>query len=271
MTARRPETRLPRAALAAAGRGRLHRASRQLASPTVSGVSLCAGSRRRAGHHRAVRLRQDDAGAGDHRRLAAGTRRDHARRRAARPVLRRGSRRGDRLSAAGCRSVRRHHRRQHRPLRAWPHRRSGAAGRATRRRARHDPEIPAGLRHQDRRRRAAAFVRPAPAHRAGARALSAIPSSWCSTSPIPISTATARRRSTARWPAVRARGGIVVLIAHRRSAIERRQQAGGDRRRPADRVRPEGSACWPQIVAPQSDARQSPPPRLRCSISNPPT
>ena len=44
---------------------------------------------------------------------------------------RRGSRRGDRLSAAGYRPVRRHHRRQHRPVRAGPHGRSGAAGRTS--------------------------------------------------------------------------------------------------------------------------------------------
>ena len=39
---------------------------------------------------------------------------------------------------------------------------------------------------------------------------------------------------------VRARGGIVVLIAHRRSAIGAVNKLVGDRRRPAGRVRPEG-------------------------------
>ena len=122
-----PGTRLP------TPRSRLEVEAGFIAPPgarvaTVSGISPCAGGRRRAGHHRAVRLRQDDAGARDHRRLAAGTRRGHARRRPARPVLRRGPRRGDRLSAAGRRAVRRHDRREHRPLRAGPRRRSGACG-----------------------------------------------------------------------------------------------------------------------------------------------
>ena len=70
---------------------------------------------------------------------------------------------------------------------------------------------------------------------------------------------------------VRARGGIVVLIAHRRSAIDAvnklvaiadgRQIAFGQRDRRAGRDR--GAAG--------RSSRNPLPPRLRCSINNPPT
>ena len=123
---REPRTRLPVPAPAAGGRRRLHRAAGGAHVDRFRHQSR-PGRRRRAGHHRAVRVRQDDAGTGDHRRLAADTRRGHARRRPASPVLRRGPRRRDRLPAAGRRAVRRHDRRQHRALRTGPRRRGRAA------------------------------------------------------------------------------------------------------------------------------------------------
>ena len=122
------------------------------------------------------------------------------------------------LPAAGRRAVRRHGARQHRPARRGALR-GGHRGRQDGRRARHDPEPAAGLRHRYRRGRAAALGRPAPARWAWPGRCSAGRACWCSTSPTRTSTRKARRRSTGRSPRSRRQGTTVVLIAHRPSML----------------------------------------------------
>ena len=85
------------------------------------GCDLHARGRPRPRHHRAERVRQVVAGARAGRRLAAGARQGPARRRGARPVVARRARPPHRLSAAGCRTVRRHRRPEHLPLRSRSH------------------------------------------------------------------------------------------------------------------------------------------------------
>ena len=89
-----------------AGRPAPHRAGRQ----------LCARSRQRPRRDRAQRLRQIVADPRAGRRLASGPRQGPARRRGARPMGVRRARPPHRLSAAGRRAVRRHHRAEHQPV-----------------------------------------------------------------------------------------------------------------------------------------------------------
>ena len=102
------------------GRGRQHRAAGRPEGHRA-GRQLRARSRQRPGRHRAKRIRQIIAGARAGRRLAAGARQGAARWRSARSVVVRRARPPCRISAAGCRTVRRHGRAEHLPLRSGRH------------------------------------------------------------------------------------------------------------------------------------------------------
>ena len=79
--------------------------------------------------------------------------------------------------------------------------------------------MPDGYNTADRAGRQAAFGRPAPASGAGAGALWRARRFWCWTSPMPISIPTANWLWCVPLQEVRARGGTVIVIAHRPSAI----------------------------------------------------
>ena len=92
-------------------------------------------------------------------------------------------------------------------------------GRKSRRRARADPAPARRLRDPDRRRRRGALGRAAPAHRAGARALWRSVPGRARRAEFEPRHAKATRRSTQAILGVRQRGGIVVVVAHRPSAL----------------------------------------------------
>ena len=152
------------------------------------------------------------------RRMAAGARQDPPRWRRARPVVLGGARAAYRLSAAGRRAVRRHGGAEHRPLRAGAD--SAAVIAAAKAAGVH--ELIVGLREGYDTQIGEQGLRCRPARRSASRSRArstAIRSWWCSTSRTPISMPTATKRLTKAILAVRARGGIVVVVAHRPSAI----------------------------------------------------
>ena len=207
-----------------------------------AGRQLRAARQAGAGHHRPERVGQVLAGARARRRLAArcAARSVSTARRSTMVAER--ARPAHRLSAAGRRAVRRHGGAEHRPLRSRRDRRGGHRGGAGGRRPRHDRAAAGRLRHPDRRSRRGAVGRPAPAHRAGAGALSAIRSWWCSTSPIPTSTPRARSARAgdpgrARAGRHRGRGRASAERARRRRPGARHDQ----RPRPRHRARGRGS------------------------------
>ena len=119
-----------------------------------------------------------------------------------------------------------------------PDARRGAARRAGRRRARHDPAAAGRLRHADRRRRRRSC-------RSGSGSASRSPAR--STAILPGRARRAERQSRRRRrsrPAERRssscklRGAIVIVVAHRRSALARLRQGAGAAQRPAARLRP---------------------------------
>ena len=178
-------------------------------SIAVEGVAVAAARRaagRRAGRRLQARGRQGlgiigPSGSGKSslaRMLVgvwhAGARQGAARRRRARPVVLGSARRAYRLSAAGRRADGRHGGAEHRPFRARARLRRGHRRRQGRRRARHDRQPARGLRDA---RSASRAPRCPPARPSASRSRArstAIPSWWCSTSPIPTSIPRATRR-----------------------------------------------------------------------------
>ena len=155
---------------AAVGRGRQHRAAGR-SEADRPGRHVRARGRQRPRRDRAERIGQVVAGARAGRRLAAGARQGAARRRGARSVVVRRARPPRRLSAAGCRTVRRHGRAEHLPLRSRRQLRGHHRRRQGGRRPRDDHQDARGLRHPDRRAGHRAFGRPGAARGAGAGAV----------------------------------------------------------------------------------------------------
>lgn len=153
---------------------------------------LCPAGGAGARHHRPQRRRKVDPPARARRCLAARVGSCAPRRGRARPVGR-GARPAHRLPAPGRGTARRHHRRQHRPLRGESGRRGGHRRRHGRWRARDDSEPAGRVRNGDRRGGRNPLGRPAATWRSPGHSI-AIPSSSFSTSPTPISTRKARTR-----------------------------------------------------------------------------
>ena len=172
-------------------------------------ASFTLSGRRRPRHHRAERVGKIVAGARHRRRLAAGARQDPARRR------RRSINGRPRLSAAISATCRRTSSCSPAPIaqniaRFEPEPDSSAVIAAARAAGVHELilRLPEGYETQIGEARRRALGRPAPAHRARPRALSAIRSWWCSTSPTPTSTAEGEKALTAGdRVGVRQRGG----------------------------------------------------------------
>ena len=190
-----------------------------LANHHRQGRQLQAQGRRGAGRRRAERRRQDLADPHAGRHLASGTRRGAHRRRALRPVGPRIYRALYRLCLADQRAVRRHHRRKHRAHGYAAGQRGSAARGEHRRHPRHGPAPAQRLRHAHRRRRrrrsrpASASASPSPA-----RSM-AIRFSWSSTSPTAPSITTAKCACSKTVRELKARGAIVIIVAHRPSAL----------------------------------------------------
>jgi ATP-binding cassette subfamily C protein len=123
-----------------------------------------------------------------------------------------------RLPAAGRRAVRRHRRREHRPLRAGARPRGDPRRRQGRQRPRPHPAPAGRLRDADRRGRAGAFGRPMPARRARPRALRRPLPDRARRAELELD-AEGEQALTQAILSARARGRIVVVIAHRPSAL----------------------------------------------------
>ena len=199
--------------------GERHRDSAGRAAGGRAGRNLRAQGGSGSRHHRTERVGQVVARAADRRRLAAGARQGAARRRRAGSMVAGRARPAHRLPAAGRRAVRRNGRAEHRALRAGRAVRGGHRGKPGGRRARHDRAAAGRLRHADRRGRRGALRRPAPAHRACARALSR---------PVPRRARRAQLQPRLRWrqsadAGDHARAGArrrsSIVVAHRPSAL----------------------------------------------------
>ena len=184
---------LPRAERAPLGRGRRSAMPPGSERCRRAGCQLSAQGRQWARRHRPERLGQVVAGARACRRLAAGRGKVRLDGAALEQWAPEALGPPHRLPAAGCRAVRRHGGREHRPLRAGANPKAIIAA-AQAARARADPAPAGRLRDPDRRRRRR---RSRPASASGSRwpARSMASRSWsCSTSRTRTSTPRASRR-----------------------------------------------------------------------------